>query len=244
MKKVLITLLVTMFVQLSYGQKVYADKNEFDRAVKQYNDELDSYENYIKKINFYKNYVYPKSLTYPESPTKWMSYFEPKLKKEGIRFDNYLGRLHSNVTPSGTVHINFIESQGSNKLLITFDDEPYVDAVYTASTYKFNHPGVKPVYKPQTKKEKFVDPIKISIKEPTANVEVPVIKQDTIRPDGYYSEEIVERNKITFKVTIIKNGVTKVYKRVNWWWGGEYFFRDDKSISENMFFCSITDKNK
>lgn len=242
MKKVLLSLFITVLAQLSYGQKVYTNKNEFEKAIKQYNDELNSYENYIKKINFYKNYVYPKSLSYPESPTEWMSYFRPKLEKEGVKFDNYQGRLHNNVIPSGTVHINFIESETSTKLLITFTNEPYENAVYTASTYKFNHPGIKPVYKPQPKKEKFVDPIKITIKQPIANVEVPVIKQDTIKPDGYYTEEIVERNKIIFKVTIIKNGVVKVYRRVNWRWGGEYFFRDDKSISENMFFCAITDK--
>lgn len=154
MKKIvsLVIILITIS-SLSYGQKVYTNKKLYDSALKQYCDELESYQNYIKKINFYNTFSYYKSNGYPSSADKWMSYFEPLLKKSGIKFDNYISRLHENVEPSGIIYINFIESSKSDKLLVSFDDSPRTNAIYSASTYKFNDPGKPPVYNKPLPKE-------------------------------------------------------------------------------------------
>jgi len=151
MKKI-VSLFVTLltFNYFVCGQSVYTDKKEYESAVKQYNDELDSYNNYISKINFYKNFIYPKSNSYPTTKYEWESFFRGKLESSGIRFDNHIVRLHENVTPSGKVYINFLESNNSNKLLVSITDFEVSNAIYSASTFKFNHPGKKPVFKEKT----------------------------------------------------------------------------------------------
>lgn len=167
MKKIvsLVIILITIS-SLTYGQKVYTNKKLYDSALKQYCDELESYQNYIKKINFYNNFSYNKSNGYPSSAEDWMSYFEPLLSKSGVKFDNHLHRLHENVNPVGVTYINFMESSKSAKLLVSFDDSPRDNAVYSASTYKFKDPGKPPIFskpepisKPTPKKDKIINPI-------------------------------------------------------------------------------------
>ncbi len=49
-------------------------------------------------------------------------------------------------------------------------------------------------------------------------------------------EDIVERNRIITKIKVIKNGVETEYSRVNYSWGGRYFFKNNvMSISETLF---------
>ena len=49
-------------------------------------------------------------------------------------------------------------------------------------------------------------------------------------------EDIVERNRIITKIKVTKNGVETEYSRVNYSWGGRYFFKNNvMSISENLF---------
>jgi hypothetical protein len=49
-------------------------------------------------------------------------------------------------------------------------------------------------------------------------------------------EDIVEKNRIITKIKVIKNGVETEYSRVNYSWGGRYFFKNNvMSISETLF---------
>ncbi len=49
-------------------------------------------------------------------------------------------------------------------------------------------------------------------------------------------EDIVERNRIITKIKVTKNGVETEYSRVNYSWGGKYFFKNNvMSISETLF---------
>lgn len=49
-------------------------------------------------------------------------------------------------------------------------------------------------------------------------------------------EDIVEQNRIITKVKVIRNGVETEYSRVNYRWGGKYFFKNKvMSIPENLF---------
>lgn len=49
-------------------------------------------------------------------------------------------------------------------------------------------------------------------------------------------EDIVERNRIITKIKVNKNGVETEYSRVNYSWGGKYFFKNKvNSISETLF---------
>lgn len=49
-------------------------------------------------------------------------------------------------------------------------------------------------------------------------------------------EDIVERNRIITKIKVNKNGVETEYSRVNYSWGGRYFFKNKVlSISETLF---------
>ena len=49
-------------------------------------------------------------------------------------------------------------------------------------------------------------------------------------------EDIVERNRIITKIKVNKNGVETEYSRVNYSWGGRYFFKNNVlSISETLF---------
>ncbi len=51
-------------------------------------------------------------------------------------------------------------------------------------------------------------------------------------------QEIKETNRIIHKVTVRKNNVSTVYTRVSYAWGGIYYFRQNVSISENLFFIN------
>ncbi|MFN8152742.1 MAG: hypothetical protein U0Y08_00470 [Bacteroidia bacterium] len=49
-------------------------------------------------------------------------------------------------------------------------------------------------------------------------------------------EDIVEKNRVITKIRVSKNGVTTEYSRVNYNWGGQFYFRNNtQSISENLF---------
>ena len=49
-------------------------------------------------------------------------------------------------------------------------------------------------------------------------------------------EDIVEKNRVITKIRVIKNGIATEYSRVNYNWGGQFYFRNNtQSISENLF---------
>lgn len=49
-------------------------------------------------------------------------------------------------------------------------------------------------------------------------------------------EDIVEKNRVITKIKVVKNGVAVEYSRVNYSWGGQFFFKNaTQSISENLF---------
>ena len=49
-------------------------------------------------------------------------------------------------------------------------------------------------------------------------------------------EDFVEKNRIVTKIKVIKNGVLTEYSRVNYNWGGLYYFKNNTmSIPENLF---------
>lgn len=150
MKKI-VSILLFSVSNLVYGQ-VYTLKEDYNNAIKNYNDAKESYENYIKKINFYKNYKYPKNKPYPNS---WFEYFKPILESNGIKMDNYKVRYHKNIDPDGTTYINFIIDPNSDYLSVTLTDIPPSNYIYSASIYKFNHPGKSPVFKEE--KETLID---------------------------------------------------------------------------------------
>jgi hypothetical protein len=217
MKKIvsLVILLITISY-FSYGQKTYTNKKSYDSALKQYCDELESYQNYIKKINFYNNFSYYKSNGYPSSTDGWISYFQPLLNKSGVKFDNYINRLHDNVEPEGVIYINFIESVRSDKLLVSFDDSPRDNAIYSASTYKFKDPGKPPIYsKPEqkekstSKKNKIINPITPPNKVQYASTESE--KVDTISTIDFYT--MPNGEKYTY-VELIKNYPSMVNESV------------------------------
>lgn len=265
MKKIVSLLIVLLTItSLSYGQKVYTNKKLYDNALKQYCDELDSYENYIKKVNFYNNFSYDKTKGYPSSTEKWISYFEPLLNKSGVKFDNYINRLHENVNPSGTIYINFLESTKSNKLLVSFDDSPRSNAIYTASTFKFNHPGKPPVFKkPEEQKKdtvkvkKVINQIKLDtqyyadnkktivsdtnvIIKTTVDTTVTNITKEVNNKVDIVSREVIGKNYTMTEVDVICNGDKKTYKRISYNWGGIFYYVENhKPITENQFYCVV-----
>jgi hypothetical protein len=52
------------------------------------------------------------------------------------------------------------------------------------------------------------------------------------------TEEIVELNRIITKVTVRKNQKETVFSKVKYNWGGLYYFRQNTSISESLFFMN------
>jgi hypothetical protein len=49
-------------------------------------------------------------------------------------------------------------------------------------------------------------------------------------------EDIVEKNRVITKIKVVKNGIAVEYSRVNYSWGGQFFFKNTtQSISENLF---------
>ena len=193
---ILLFLLLSTFI--CNGQVIYEDRGEYERALKNYNDWLDSYNNYQKKLKFYREFKYPKSSSYPENAAAWYAYFKPHLDKLGIIPDNDDVRIHENVRPYGKIHINFIEDPNSDYLLVKITDtdmSPY-QYKYCATTYSFVHPGEKPIfYSP--KKETPNEPVKIKFepkkKEPinpdSAILKTPITKPPIknvyyIMPDG------------------------------------------------------------
>lgn len=63
----------------------------------------------------------------------------------------------------------------------------------------------------------------------------PPVQQFT-ESDKVTREDIVEKNRVITKIKVIKNGVATEYSRVNYNWGGQFYFRNNtQSISENLF---------
>ena len=289
MKKIVSLVIVLIMTScFSYGQKTYTSKKSYDSALKQYCDELESYQNYIKKINFYNNFSYYKSNGYPSSADGWMSYFQPLLSKSGIKFDNYINRLHDNVEPEGVIYINFIESVRSDKLLVSFDDSPRDNAIYTASTYKFKDPGKPPIYsKPEQKektiikKEKIYNPIsppnKIQYATEIKKVDVdsstdfytmpngekytyieliknyPSMANETVFKTNFpnrvqpkikvISREIVERNRTIVEVDVYIGEEKQTVRKVQYCWGGIYFYSLNNKVMTESQFNSILQGN-
>ena len=49
-------------------------------------------------------------------------------------------------------------------------------------------------------------------------------------------KDIIEKNRVIVKVTVVKGNKTSEYSCVNYAWGGKFFFKDNKtSINENLF---------
>jgi hypothetical protein len=57
-------------------------------------------------------------------------------------------------------------------------------------------------------------------------------------------EDIVERNRVITKVKVTKGNSYNEYSRINYNWGGQFFFKNNKmSIPENQFVLWTGIKN-
>ncbi|MCB0429886.1 MAG: hypothetical protein KDD54_07205, partial [Flavobacteriales bacterium] len=54
-------------------------------------------------------------------------------------------------------------------------------------------------------------------------------------PEGKTEELIEERTRTIKKVIISREGNVTIYKQINYQWGGIFFFKDDESISKDLF---------
>lgn len=226
MKKIVSSILLFLFSALfSTAQVIYTNKEEYQKALKDYNDALDSYNNFIKKVKFYGNYKFPKSNSYPENGDAWMTLIKPDLNKLGIKVDNEEQRLHPNVKSSGLIYFNFIEVSDLDFLQVKITNQPIskFDYKFSARTLKFVHPGKPPVYseikeKPaqknivkEIKKEDSILKDTTIIKEKNM-VYVGPVKEDTyFMPDGkkYTYEQLIKsypifKNDLAMKVNFKK----------------------------------------
>lgn len=188
MKNVILVLILSFLTFNTFGQKQYTDKKEYESALKYYNDAKDSYENYIKKLNYFKNYKFPKSKNYPPNGDIWyVTYFKKDLESLGVRLDNNETRLHKNVTPDDSLYINFIEVDDSPYLLIKVTNQKMGNDKYEfcCKTLQFKHPGKKPIYVEKKDSVKInVSVIKEEKKEPTQVVIKEPIKKE-VKPSKY-----------------------------------------------------------
>lgn len=131
-----------------FGQKIYNNKNDYDIAIKEYNRSKESYDNYLKKLNFFKNYKYPKSKSYPKNGDEWFKIFEGDLKKLNIKIDNEDQRLYSDVRPEGNIYINLIEDPTQPNLVVKVTDKKMsiYDFKFCCTTLKFKDPGKPPIF--------------------------------------------------------------------------------------------------
>lgn len=104
--------------------------------------------------------------------------------------------------------------------------------------------------------DKIIDPTQTASKESKKRGAIPASGSDNHKPaiavnssadapgdgpqflesENVTREDIVERNRIITKVKVNKNGVETEYSRVNYSWGGRYFFKNKvMSISETLF---------
>ena len=202
MKYIFLFFILFFSWSLSYSQKIYYSKREYDIALKNYNEELDSYLNYKNKINFYLNFKYPPKKYFPKSPDEWSSYLKPFVIANGIIYDNMVTRYHKNVKPIKLIYINFYSPLGSDTLFVNFSDERMRgDCLYSADTYSFKNPGDQPIFSDYFKIKKGSSKPKI-VKVPAVNItesntkEVKIIytpKRYTM-PDGgkYTYEELIK----------------------------------------------------
>lgn len=171
MKKVILILVLTFISFSGIGQKVYYDKTEYETALKVYNDKLDSYLNYSKKINYLKNFSnFPTVENYPKTPHDWTLFLDPYFVKEKIKCDNSSNRLHPNITPDGTIFINFYHYPNTNNIVVStsnerIDNDP--SCIYSADFFTFNDPGKSPIYRDTTlsnvRHVLYVPPVKLDL---------------------------------------------------------------------------------
>jgi len=71
---------------------------------------------------------------------------------------------------------------------------------------------------------------------PATATEAPPAEPQFREEDRVTREDVVEKNRVITKIKVIKNGVTTEYRKVNYSWGGEFYFRNNtQSISPNLF---------
>lgn len=214
MKKIVFFVLLTFSVTVK-SQNIYSDRKKYDVATKNYNDAIESYDNYLKKINFYKNYKYPKNTS---TPKNWFEYFKPILQSNGIKLDNYLVRYHKNVIPDGSIYVNFVDGADPNFLSVTFTNTPPSEYFYSAFIYKFNHPGQPPVLVEEPKKEKVIT----KVSSP------PIVKVDTIVKEEPKTVKEIVPQYVEIKY-LMPDGKKYTY---------ESLIRVYPSMSENKVFTS------
>lgn len=192
------TLMICFLVdtESSDAQKVFNDKRAYEQAKIQYNYQLASWSNYIRKRNYFLSSKFSLSNRYSSFEEFWDVLIFPDFKRLGIYADNEEERFLAKAIPWRMVHINFLEVPGLNFYKVTITDDPLeeYEYVYSAKTYCFAHPGSPPVYKPakqqvrkSTAARKVVatDPVVNQVQTITPSPEpVEVKPQYFIMPDG------------------------------------------------------------
>lgn len=133
------------------AQKVYTDKSAYERAIVHYTHALESYDNYIRKKNFYSRLKYPRAAV----DTNGDRFLEPVVDlmlREGIRLDNNTNRFHADVEPTGEMNFYYFEDPVGKYLKVVIMAGDTSGYIHASTTYSFRHPGKSPVYKPEEKK--------------------------------------------------------------------------------------------
>ena len=149
--KIKIRILIIFFLvaQRAISQTIYTNKQEFEKASLWYEHALFSYQNSIKKIEYYAQIKYPKRSLYPANGDEWFRIFEPGLNSKGIKIDNNENRLFPDVEPEGPIYFNFIEDPEKDNLIIRITSTPLqpYEYLFCATSLKFKHPGKRPEFK-------------------------------------------------------------------------------------------------
>jgi len=91
----------------------------------------------------------------------------------------------------------------------------------------------KPAIKAIQKEGNEVPPV---FNRPVSANEAPPGDPQFREADRVTREDIVEKNRVITRIKVIKNGIMTEYSRVNYSWGGEFYFRNStQSISPNLF---------
>ena len=205
MKNIVSSVLVVLICLSSVNaQKVFTDRKEYEKALQNYNDALDSYNNFQKKVKFYSDYKFSKSESYPTNGDAWYNILKPGLDKLGIKMDNKESRLHPNVESVGTVYFSFIEVPSSKELKVKITDYPLnpYDYKFSAHTCKFNHPGKPPILK-EKKAIAVIEEIKkdsVKVVEPKM-VYVPPVKY--VEPVKYNLYMMPDGKRYTYSQLVV-----------------------------------------
>lgn len=165
-------------------------------------------------------------------------------EKEERGFAKFDASVELNLQPADQI-VTYSQPVGRIKYVIAEGDFNF-DNDYTQTaiaTQKKDEANAKPKPKDPEPVKPVSNPVPVAIKQPERAPEPEKPKPKPVEPEIIYKpavidkeERVIQKDRLKITIIIVKvNNTSYEYKKEEYSWGGTYFYRDGKNITEGMF---------